>query len=83
MPVWAAKQTARHILHERKLHHKKRSEWWREERRKTVGDVIIHQDMMTIPRYVSMVTDCIEYGVLGSMGNIKPSMRFKRTDSFG
>ena len=62
----ADKQTARHILHECRLFNRQRREWWAKERRKTLGGVISHMDMLNNPCYISMAADFIKNtGLIG------------------
>ena len=62
----ADKQTARHILHECRLFNRQRREWWAKERRKTLGGVISHTDMLNNLCYISMAADFIKnIGLIG------------------
>ena len=42
------------------LRYRQRRDWWAKERRKVIGRVISHADMLNNPRYISTVADCIE-----------------------
>ena len=59
-------QTARHILHEYRLFSRQRREWWAKDRRKTLYEVIPHEDKMNIPRYMIKAADFIRStGLIG------------------
>ena len=64
----ADKQMARHILHECRLFDRQRRECWAKERRKTLGGVVSHTDMLNNPCAISMAADFMNNtGLIGQL----------------